>query len=186
MGIFRKEPQGIVEPSDIIHFFLSTLGDDVSRSIITEVIVCHGQQASPKAGSSKNRHQSKPLIGNSLIINDSAPNMHGKPIIALNNQLNKWSPILSHIITQSAPFVYTFFCISQQTSSHRVLSYCCTSVTSSLLGTGHATKSDEFSEKFETALDPPHFRKMIKQFFSENVRKKTFIKVQNLQYKFLD
>ena len=130
VGIFRKEPQGIVEPSDIIHFFLSTLGDDVSRSIITEVIVCHGQQASSKAGSSKNRHQSKPLIGSSLIINDSVPNMHGKPIIALNNQLNKWSPILSHIITQSAPFVYTFFCISQQTSSHTVLSYCCTSVTS--------------------------------------------------------
>ena len=39
-------------------------------------------------------------------------------------------------------------------------------------GTGHATKLDEF-------------QKIILQFFSENVPKNPFIKVQNLQYKFL-
>ena len=35
------------------------------------------------------------------------------------------------------------------------------------LGTGHATKSDEFSEKFQTAFDPPpsHFQKIILQIF---------------------
>ena len=33
---------------------------------------------------------------------------------------------------------------------------------------------------------PPHFRKIILHFFSENVRKKPFIKVQDLQYRFLD
>ena len=32
--------------------------------------------------------------------------MHGKPIIALNNQPNKWSPILSHIITHSHFLLY--------------------------------------------------------------------------------
>ena len=36
-------------------------------------------------------------------------------------------------------------------------------------GTGHATKKDEFSGKFQTAFDPP-----------------LCIKVQNLQHKFLD
>ena len=36
------------------------------------------------------------------------------------------------------------------------------------LGTGHATKTDEFSEKVQTAFDPPHhFQKIILQFFSE-------------------
>ena len=36
-----------------------------------------------------------------------------------------------------------------------------------LLGKGGATKSDEFSEKFQTAFDPrsPHFRKIIFHFF---------------------
>ena len=34
------------------------------------------------------------------------------------------------------------------------------------LGTGQATKTDEFSEKFQTAFDRlPHFRKIIFQFF---------------------
>ena len=35
------------------------------------------------------------------------------------------------------------------------------------LGKGPATKSDEFSEKFQTAFgpQPPHFRKTILQFF---------------------
>ena len=38
------------------------------------------------------------------------------------------------------------------------------------LGKGPATKSDEFSEKFQTAFDPPppHFRKIILQIFSPN------------------
>ena len=35
--------------------------------------------------------------------------MHGKPIIALNNQLNKWSPILSHIITQLLSYFLLYF-----------------------------------------------------------------------------
>ena len=36
------------------------------------------------------------------------------------------------------------------------------------LGTDGATKLDEFSEKIQTTLDPPHFRKIIMQFlFSE-------------------
>ena len=64
VGIFRKEPQGIVEPSDIIHFFLSTLRDDVSRSIITEVIVCHDRQASTKVCSSKKIAINQSLLGN--------------------------------------------------------------------------------------------------------------------------
>ena len=29
------------------------------------------------------------------------------------------------------------------------------------LGTGRATKMDEFSEKFQTAYDPSHIRKMM-------------------------
>ena len=34
------------------------------------------------------------------------------------------------------------------------------------LGKGPGTKSDEFSEKFHTALDPtPHFREIMLQFF---------------------
>ena len=44
----------------------------------------------------------------------------------------------------------------------------------SWLGTFDATKTDEISEKIQTAFDPPpHFRKIMLQFFSENVRKKT-------------
>ena len=35
----------------------------------------------------------------------------------------------------------------------------------SFLGTGDANKTDEFSEKFQTAFDPPsHFQKIILQF----------------------
>ena len=50
-----------------------------------------------------------------------------------------------------------------------------------LLGKGGATKSDEFSEKIQTAFDlQPSFWKIILQFFSENVQKKP-LKVQNLQ-----
>jgi len=47
-----------------------------------------------------------------------------------------------------------------------------------LLGTGDATKTDEFSVKFETAFapDPPHFQKIILQFFSENHAQKALFK----------
>ena len=41
-------------------------------------------------------------------------------------------------------------------------------VSAYILGTGHAAKSDEFSEKFQTAFDlasPPHFLKIISLFF---------------------
>ena len=43
------------------------------------------------------------------------------------------------------------------------------SISTAPLGTGDATKTDEFSEKFHTALDsPPHFRKIMLQIiFSE-------------------
>ena len=38
---------------------------------------------------------------------------------------------------------------------------------SDMLGTGDATKTDEFSEKFQMAFDPPpHFRKIMLQSFS--------------------
>ena len=38
----------------------------------------------------------------------------------------------------------------------------------SWLGTGDATKTDELSEKFQTAFDPPHFRKIMLQYFSKS------------------
>ena len=43
-------------------------------------------------------------------------------------------------------------------------------------GTGDGTKTNEFSEKFQTAFDPnpPQFRKIMLQFFPENVRKNLF------------
>ena len=42
-----------------------------------------------------------------------------------------------------------------------------TAITWLLLGTGGVSKTDEFSEKFQTAFDPPspHFRKIVLQFF---------------------
>ena len=49
---------------------------------------------------------------------------------------------------------------------------------------GHAIKSNEFSEKFLTAFHPPSFSENYNAIFSENVRKKPFIKDQNLQYEF--
>ena len=58
-----------------------------------------------------------------------------------------------------------------------------TALCSLFLGKGPATKSDEFSEKF----NPPSFSEnYVAIFFSENVRKRPYIKVQNLQYKCLD
>ena len=45
------------------------------------------------------------------------------------------------------------------------------------IGEGQATKSDDFSEKFQTVIDPfLHFQKIILQFFSEKVGTKNFIK----------
>ena len=55
------------------------------------------------------------------------------------------------------------------------------------LGTGGGRyHKDEFSEKFKTAPPPTHFRKITLQFFSEKPSLKPCIKVQNLQYIFLD
>ena len=45
----------------------------------------------------------------------------------------------------------------------RVESCQCALSLSFFFGKGPATKSNEFSEKFQTALDPPHFRKIILQ-----------------------
>ena len=39
-------------------------------------------------------------------------------------------------------------------------------------GTGHATKSVEFSEKYQTASTPPHFQKIVLQFFFQKRPKK--------------
>ena len=51
------------------------------------------------------------------------------------------------------------------------------------LGTGHSTETDEFLEKFQMAVDsPPHFRKIMLQFFSES----PILKVQNLQHIFFE
>ena len=53
------------------------------------------------------------------------------------------------------------------------------------LGTGQATKTDEFSEKFQTAFDPiPHCQKIMVQFFSEIAEKIPYMMVQILQHKF--
>ena len=37
-----------------------------------------------------------------------------------------------------------------------------------VLGKGGPTKTDEFSEKFQTAFDPPHLRKIILRFFESD------------------
>ena len=55
------------------------------------------------------------------------------------------------------------------------------------LGTGRATKMDEFSEKFQTAFDlPPHIGKIMSQICFEKRSKTPHIKVQNLQHFFLE
>ena len=55
------------------------------------------------------------------------------------------------------------------------------------LGTGGVSKTDEFSEKFQTTFDPPpHFRKIMLQLCSNFMLKKPCLKVQNLQREFLD
>ena len=43
-----------------------------------------------------------------------------------------------------------------------------------------------FEKKFQTAFDPPPIFEKLYCIFSEKVRKKPFIKVQNLQYRFFD
>ena len=47
------------------------------------------------------------------------------------------------------------------------------------LGTGHVTKSDEFSEKFQTAFDPPpHFRKVTLRFSRQNCDKSAYVHME--------
>ena len=57
-----------------------------------------------------------------------------------------------------------------------------------LLGMRDTSKTDEFSEKFQTAFDPPppHFLKIILQFFSEIHDQSIAYNGKNLQYKFFD
>ena len=56
------------------------------------------------------------------------------------------------------------------------------------LGTYQASKTDEFLEKFQTAFDPtpPHFRKVMLQFFPEIHDRSIIYNGKNLQHKFLD
>ena len=53
-----------------------------------------------------------------------------------------------------------------------------------------STKTDEFSEKFQTPIDhsppPPHFRKIMLQICFNFMLNMPCSKVQNLQHKFLD
>ena len=57
------------------------------------------------------------------------------------------------------------------------------------LGTHSPSKTDEFSEKFQTAFDPPpppHFRKVVLQFFSE-IHDRSIVYIgENKQHKVLD
>ena len=57
-----------------------------------------------------------------------------------------------------------------------------------LLGTPHISKTDEFSEKFQTVFDPPPliFRKIILQIFPEIHDQSIVYNGKNRQYKFLD
>ena len=55
------------------------------------------------------------------------------------------------------------------------------------LGKPRTSKTDEFSEKFQTAFDPPsHFRKITLQFFSEIHDRSIVYNGKNLQHKFSD
>ena len=55
------------------------------------------------------------------------------------------------------------------------------------LGKLSPSKTDEFSEKFQTAFDsPPHFRKVMLQFFSEIHDRSIVYNGKNLQHKLLD
>ena len=55
------------------------------------------------------------------------------------------------------------------------------------LGKDDISKTDEFLEKFQTAFDPPpHFRKIMLQFFSEIHDRSIVYNGKNLHHKFLD
>ena len=54
------------------------------------------------------------------------------------------------------------------------------------LWTGGASKTDQFSENSKQPLTPPPFSETYIAIFSENLCLKPCIKVQNLQYNFLD
>ena len=55
------------------------------------------------------------------------------------------------------------------------------------LGKHPLSKTDEFSEKFQTAFDPPpHFRKIMLRICSEIHDRSTLYNGKNLQHKFLD
>ena len=62
------------------------------------------------------------------------------------------------------------------------------SLTVSHLGTGDATKLDEFSEKVQTAFErpPPSFFESHIAFFPKKNHLNLCLKIQNLQHKFLD
>ena len=47
------------------------------------------------------------------------------------------------------------------------------------LGTGKVNRSDEFSEKFQTAFDPPpHFRKVTLRFSRQNCDKSAYVHME--------
>ena len=76
-------------------------------------------------------------------------------------------------------------CYSPQIT--HILTYICYI---NLLGTGQATKTDELSQKFRIPFDPPTHTSPLPTpspmpFFGET-SKKTYIKVQNLEHKYLD
>ena len=54
------------------------------------------------------------------------------------------------------------------------------------VGMGGATKMYEFSDKFQTAFDPPSFLVNHVAFFFKYHTQKARFKGKNLQYKFLD
>ena len=88
----------------------------------------------------------------------------------------------SHNCRLASCFGHVDFCVVDETCCRREG---CSVLTP--LGKGGATKSDEFSEKFQTAFDPPLiFGKLYCNFFSENVRKKPLIKFKNCSTSFLD
>ena len=54
------------------------------------------------------------------------------------------------------------------------------------LGTGQATKADEFLENLQTAFDLPSFLENYVAIIFGKHPKKTYVKVQNLQDNFFD
>ena len=76
--------------------------------------------------------------------------------------------------------VHSLHCCTLPTNTNNVpiiTLHSCLICNDAFKGTGHATKSVEFSEKYQTASPPPpHFRKIVLQFFSKNVQKKALYK----------